>query len=730
MFIIKDDSFLHEYMSTPNELLFILDKHFGYKEFLPLQESIIEHILNRKDALVLMPTGGGKSLCFQLPALCMPGLTLVISPLIALMKDQVDALNANGIEAAFINSSLSIADQKQIEEDAINRKIKLLYIAPERFAVPGFQSFLKSLEVSLIAIDEAHCISEWGHDFRPDYRNLQTLKQYFPDVPVVALTATATKRVREDIINQLNFQKAKTFLSSFDRKNLHYHIHPRNSGINKLKSLLKKNRNQSVIIYCLSRKDTEKVAEELRGQGHNALPYHAGLSPNIRKQTQDKFIKDEIQIVTATIAFGMGIDKPDIRLVVHYSMPKSIEGYYQETGRAGRDGLHSDCVMFYSYGDKVKQEFFINQMGNSEEQKQARIKLDQMVRYCEIEECRREYLLEYFGEDYAEGKNCKGCDVCLQPREQFLANEIVQKILCAIIRTGEQFGMVHICNVLRGSKIKAILQRRHDTLSVYGIVDDYSIEELKHIIQLLLKRSYLKKAGDKFPTLKVSGRGNSFLQEKEDIYLPRLAEKQIEDDMEDDKLFDKKLFEILRIIRKKIADENSVPPFVIFGDRSLQEMAQYFPQSAENFTNIFGVGEEKLKKFGERFMDVIRVYAEKYNLKEQEIPYEQVLKKEKKRKEKKGSTVQKTKEYIGKKMSLIEIAKKRGLKIGTIVTHIEKYKEKDEKVDIEYLKPNSEMLQEIESAFIKTKSDFLSPVFKALGEKYSYEEIRLAKLFL
>ncbi|MGL5831128.1 MAG: RecQ family ATP-dependent DNA helicase, partial [Candidatus Altimarinota bacterium] len=412
----------------------ILKNYFGYDEFRPLQEEIIDNVLAKKDTLVIMPTGGGKSLCYQLPAIKLEGLTLVVSPLIALMKDQVDSLKANGVPAEFINSSLSTVDIEEIQWRAEEGKIKILYIAPERLSVEAFREFLGKINVQLIAIDEAHCISEWGHDFRPEYRNLKKLRGDFPEVPVIALTATATLKVKKDIIEQLHLQSAKVFSRSFNRENLSYAVQPKRGVFDQLQVLLEKHKDQSVIIYCSSRKTTEELALDLRKLNITAAAYHAGLDPEKRSATQDKFIRDEINIIVATIAFGMGIDKPDVRLVVHYDLPKSLEGYYQETGRAGRDGLASECVLFYSYGDKMKQDYFIRQISAEDERMMAEQKLDQVIEFCELQHCRRGYLLKYFGEIW-ETVNCASCDSCITPKEEFDATEVTNKILSAIIRT-------------------------------------------------------------------------------------------------------------------------------------------------------------------------------------------------------------------------------------------------------------------------------------------------------
>jgi len=593
-----------------------LKKYFGYDEFRPLQAEIISHILEKNNAFVLMPTGGGKSLCYQLPALKFSGITLVISPLIALMKDQVDALKANGISAEFINSSLTPAEINQIQNRAKKGEIKILYLAPERLALDYFQTFLKILEISLIAIDEAHCISEWGHDFRPDYRNLSKLRNIFPKVPMLALTATATDRVREDIVKQLKMKDASVFISSFNRPNLAYVVRPKKNALANLIKLLKKYQDRSVIIYCFSRKETESISANLKQEGFRALPYHAGLESNLRRKTQEKFVRDEIQIIVATIAFGMGIDKPDVRLIVHYSLPKSIEGYYQETGRAGRDGLPSECVLFYSYGDTIKHNFFLRDIQDENERKSAEQKLAQVVEYAELRTCRRKYLLEYFSEKQI-AEYCGGCDVCLRPKEEVDATIIVQKILSAIVRTGERFGGRYILGVLRGSRAQKILDRKHDQLSVFGIAKDTSEEEISYFISLLLTKNLISKSDSEYPTLNLTNQGKKFLNKREKIILPSPQfEKETEPVLEIKRKkglleYNPKLFEQLRILRKELANQKKVPPFIIFSDVSLQEMAFYFPQNAESFLQISGVGAMKLKEYGKVFLPVIKSFVMK-----------------------------------------------------------------------------------------------------------------------
>jgi ATP-dependent DNA helicase RecQ len=708
-------------------MLNILKTHFGFDQFRPLQEEIIECVMAQRDTFVLMPTGAGKSLCFQLPALKMPGVTLVISPLIALMKDQVDALKADGIPAEFINSTLTRAEIDRIQTAALRGNIKILYAAPERLTMPEFQLFLQKINVSLIAIDESHCISEWGHDFRPEYRNLKMLRTMFPEVPAMALTATATRKVREDIICQLSLEKAKIFTTSFDRPNLSYAVLPKKNSYDQLINIFREHRNEAAIIYCFSRKDTEHLAADLRQEGFKALPYHAGLESETRRTNQEKFIRDEAQIIVATIAFGMGIDKPDVRLVIHYHLPKSIEGYYQETGRAGRDGLPSRCILFYSPADGIKQQYFIRHIEDEAEQKNAYRKLDQMVEYCELSTCRRSHLLAYFGENYHQ-ERCDGCDICFSPQEYFDATIISQKIMSAIIRTGQRFGINYVIDILVGAKNKKIFERDHHNLSVYGIVDDISKEDLRHIISQLISKKLIVKSGDEYPTLELSPRGNEFLKQREKIHLLKFESiaklSQQSEAVETE--YDRDLFEQLRLLRKELADEQGVPPFVVFGDLALRQMAVYLPQSEENFSRISGVGQEKLKRYGEIFTEVIQTYAKKNNLIEKDVPVKRSARPQ--RPERLGSTYRETQELVQQKMSIEEMASKRGLAAGTIAAHIEKLVNSGEKIDIDYLRPPSERFETIKAAFQKSGGTALSPVREMLGEQFSYEEIRIARL--
>ncbi len=721
-----------------------LKQYFGYDEFRPLQAEIITHVLAKNNAFVLMPTGGGKSLCYQLPALKFSGITLVISPLIALMKDQVDALHANGIAAEFINSSLASSAIAQIEKKALSGELKILYVAPERLALDYFQNFLKTLSISLIAIDEAHCISEWGHDFRPDYRNLAKLKNIFPSVPAMALTATATEKVREDIVRQLEMQEARVFISSFNRPNLSYVVRPKKNAFLNLVNLLKKYPNQAVIIYCFSRKETENIASDLKHNGFKAAAYHAGLENEKRRETQEKFVRDEVQIIVATIAFGMGIDKPDVRLIVHYSLPKSIEGYYQETGRAGRDGLPSECVLFYSYGDTMKHNFFLRDIQNEDERLSAQKKLAQVVEYAEMRTCRREYLLGYFSEKQTV-ESCGGCDICLTPKEEIDATIIAQKILSAIVRTGERFGGRYVLSVLRGARVKKVLELGHDKLSVFGVAKDASEEEIMYFINLLLAKGLIVKSDSEYPTLSLASRGKKFLNNRETIVLPAPQFEKEEELVAKKKgalEYDMGLFEQLRILRKNLADQKGVPPFVIFSDVALQEMAYYFPQTKESFLRISGVGAMKLEQYGEKFMPIIRDYVLKNNLICRDAPLGRLGNNRRQAMPQKqdaptgrlyqraGSTYSETKKLLDAGMGIEKIAAVRRLSQGTIIDHIEKLKSGGEEIKIEHLRLPEERFQKIKSAFEKSGGTFLGPVREILGEEYSYDELKVARLFL
>lgn len=711
----------------------LLKKHFGYDNFRPAQEEVINNVLNGNDTFVLMPTGGGKSLCYQLPALKFKGITLVISPLIALMKDQVDSLRANGISAEFINSTLSPIEIEKIQNDSLDKKIKILYAAPERFALPTFQEFLKNLDINLIAVDEAHCISEWGHDFRPDYRNLNLLKKIFPQIPIIALTATATEKVRQDILNQLKLNKAKVFISSFNRENLNISVIEKKQAFPKLVNLVNKYKNESVIIYCFSRKETEEIAENLKLNGFNAAAYHAGLETNKRKQVQNKFSNDQVNIIVATIAFGMGIDKPDVRLVVHYSFPKTLEGYYQEIGRAGRDGLPSECVMFYTYADTRKHEFFINQMNDAREMERAKEKLSEVLNYAELVTCRKKYLLKYFGEEL-KSENCGACDSCLNVTELFDASEIAKKILSAIVRTGNKFGKNYLIEILLGKKTQRVLRNSHDKLSVFGIVDNFTDNELGQIISHLSNLDYLIKKEGQYPTLAITRKGADFLQGNVKLELPKPKTETIEKKPTGKKHLDynQNLFEILRMLRKEIAEKLKLPPFVIFGDKSLQEMSFYYPINKENFIKISGVGEQKLNKFGDTFINKISKFIKEQNISPKEIESIKIKKPEQSIEVKihKPQHYAKTKELLLKKTPINHIATIQDKKITTIINHIEKLIDSGEKLDLEYLKLPRNKYEEIKKGFEEIGEEFLKPVYEHFKGKFSYDDLNLVRVLI
>ena len=706
-----------------------LKAYFGFDRFLPLQEEIITKVLAKRDTLVLMPTGGGKSLCYQLPALRLKGLTLVVSPLIALMKDQVDGLRADGVPAGLLNSTLAAQEANQVQDQARQGKIKILYVAPERLALPGFQRFLQSLDVSLIAIDEAHCISEWGHDFRPDYRNLKSLRRDFPGVPVIALTATATEPVREDIVNQLGLDKPEIFISSFNRPNLTYTIQPKAEPLGSLLHLLEKHQGGSAIIYRFSRKATEETALELSERGFSALPYHAGLERDLRRETQEKFIRDQVQIVVATIAFGMGIDKPDVRLVVHYDLPKTVEGYYQETGRAGRDGLPSDCVLFYSYGDRSKQEYFISQIEDDDQREKAHTKLDQVLVLCDLQTCRRAYLMEYLGESWPQ-TDCGGCDICLLPREEFDATEIAQKILSTAIRTGERFGVNYLVDVLRGSANKAVRTRGHHELPVFGISRDVDSDDLKEMVRSLVTNGLLAQNGGDYPTLGVSQRGHKFLKDREKLTLTRPKQaapvRQVAFPGDRETAYDTKLFDELAALRLEIATDREVPAYQIFGNKSLQQMAFHMPHNELEFSKISGVGDAKLRDFSERFLEVINGYVEANG---QPAAVNRVpVSAPKNRVRGISMSIRETKDLVAQGLSFEEVAEQRGISETTIRSHLERFIQEGGQVDLGHLMPPEDRRIKIAAAFKEMGEARLTPVREFLGDDYTWDELAVVRM--
>jgi ATP-dependent DNA helicase RecQ len=594
------------------ELLGALKKHFGYDQFRPLQREIVQDALAGRDVFVLMPTGGGKSLCFQLPALMRNGLTIVVSPLISLMKDQVDALQTSGISATYLNSTLDREEAKARWRGLHRREYRMLYVAPERLMLDTFLERALNWNIAQLAIDEAHCISEWGHDFRPEYRELKKLRNHLPDVPIMALTATATERVRGDIIKELNLRDPRCYVASFNRPNLTYRVVPKTAPYDQLLAFIRSRPNDSGIIYCASRKSTESLARDLDEDGISTKPYHAGLTTSERTKHQETFLRDDVRVITATIAFGMGINKPNVRFVVHYDLPKNLESYYQETGRAGRDGLPSDCVLLFSPSDVAKQLHFIDEKSESEA-RIARAQLRQMVHYAETRECRRAVLLEYFEENFPQ-QRCDGCDNCLQPRETFDGTVHAQKFLSCVYRIharhGFGFGLGHVVDVLRGADTAAIRERGHNGLSTYGIGSELKRSEWQAIGRELMRLELVECAPGKFATLSLTPTGLEALRKRTPVVLTKqidITEKGARSRagaIECDEL----LFERLRALRRQFADKRGVPAYVILSDVSLREMARKYPTNSTEFRRIPGVGEQKLKDFGGPFLSEIKNY--------------------------------------------------------------------------------------------------------------------------
>src|SRR5213594_1630049 len=596
------------------ELLGTLKKHFGYDQFRPLQQEIICDALAGRDVFVLMPTGGGKSLCFQLPALMREGLTIVVSPLISLMKDQVDALQTSGIPATYLNSTLD-RQQATARWRGLHRgEYRMLYVAPERLMLDTFLERALNWHIAQIAIDEANCISEWGHDFRPEYRELKKLRKHLPEVPIMLLTATATERVRIDIIQELHLRDPRWYIASFNRPNLTYRVVPKSAPYEQLLAFIRSRPNDSGIVYCSSRKSTDSLARNLNEDGISAKPHHAGLTSAERTKHQESFLRDDVRVITATIAFGMGINKPNVRFVVHYDLPKNLESYYQETGRAGRDGLPSECVLLFSASDVAKQIHFIDEK-NESEARIARAQLRQMVHYAETRECRRATLLSYFGEDYPE-PSCEGCDNCLTPRETFDGTIPAQKFLSCVhrihARSGFGFGLNHIADVLRGADTEGIRQRSHNELSTYGIGRELKRDAWQAIGRELLRLGLIESAPGKFATLSLTPAGRDALRHRTPITLTKQIEVVSQSSDQKARVgaieCDEELFERLRALRRKFADERNVPAYVIFSDVSLREMARNYPTTSAEFGRIPGVGQQKLRDFAEPFTSAIRKY--------------------------------------------------------------------------------------------------------------------------
>ena len=713
-------------MTYSKETLHQALKHFfGYDEFRLTQLPVIENVLGGNDTLAIMPTGAGKSVCYQLPAVLLPGITIVVSPLIALMKDQVDALLANGIFGAFLNSSQPPEEQRRIIKEAENGNIKLLYIAPERIPANSevFFEFIKKLNPSLFAIDEAHCISSWGHDFRPEYLKLSVLKKHFPEVPVIALTASADKVTQGDIVERLALPKPKIFISSFNRPNIHYFIEPKKNVFAHMLAYVKKHKDDCGIIYALSRASTEEIAGKLHENGIKAAYYHAGMDGNERSRVQEAFQRDEYKVIVATIAFGMGIDKSNVRFVIHHDVSKNIEGYYQETGRAGRDGLRSDAILYYSFGDIIKLRKFAQIDDNPQQSAISLKKLQLMQQYCEHEGCRRQYLMQYFGEQFPD--YCGSCDYCLSSLEEKDATVDAQKLLSAIARTGERYGAGYIIDLLRGSASEKI-QPAHKELKTYGIGKDLKKEEWQWMVQQLLNKGILHKTEDQYATLQLTEKSWIILKGESQLKLVIKKEQAQDEDAGEEQEYDKQLMVSLKRLREEIAGYEHVPAYNIVADNSLVELAIYLPENFDELKQITGFGDYKISKFGAHFLKVIKDYAVANNL--QSRVFRKKPKKEKgpaKVKSAPSNTMQETYDMYAGGMGVGEIAARRGLSQSTIEGHLSAFVTAG-KIPITDLVPQSR-LDQITSAVVKTGQNIASkPVKEILGDDYSYGEIRLA----
>jgi len=689
----------------------LLKEVFGYDEFRPFQEEIINRTLEGKDSFVLMPTGGGKSMCFQIPALCLEGITIVVSPLISLMKDQVQALKSNGIKADFFNSSISPQEENEVIDKAMKGEIQLLYLSPEKL-ISESNSWLKELNIKLVAIDEAHCVSMWGHDFRPEYTQLKVFRNSLPEVPFMALTATADKSARQDIEQQLGLKESKLFISSFDRKNLSIEVRgqvPKKKKLQEISKFVEGKRGESGIVYCLSRKNTEEVAQYLSEEGHSVEFYHAGMNPEDRERVQTEFINDDTKIIVATIAFGMGIDKSNVRWVIHYNLPKNLEGYYQEIGRAGRDGLPSETRLYYNMRDFVLYSQFADDGANSSMQKE---KLNRMLQFAEAKSCRRKILLSYFGEHLTQ--NCGNCDVCENPPKDFDGTILAQKALSGIARMGEKEGITILINVLRGSNNAEVHEKNFAQLKTYGVGKDISFFDWRDYIIQLANQGLIEIMYSENSALKISTLGKKVLKGEKKIKLTypvtaeeRKTKKPKAVRMVDEGEVNEDLFKELKKLRYSISREENVPAYIIFNDKSLKSMAIDLPVTENQFLAISGVGMNKMQEYGEEFMEVIRKF--KSVAKPKKIP-----------------TTLETFALYKEGLSPQEIAEKRELQITTVFSHLSQLYSEGKEVELEKF-VDSKVVDKVRVAFNDLNREIsLKPIFEQLKEEVSYGEIRLS----
>lgn len=699
----------------------ILKTRFGYENFRHKQEEIIQTVLNGKDTFVLMPTGGGKSLCYQIPALMFEGVTVVVSPLIALMKDQVDALRLNGIKAAYLNSSLSFSEQDEIISRLRRDELKLLYIAPEKLFGRGgeFLKILKEVKVSLFAIDEAHCVSQWGHDFRPEYLQLSCLKEEFTVAPIIALTATADHITQKDVLQKLALKEPQVFVSSFNRANIHYAVLIKRDSYGRLVEFLSKRKKEVGIIYTLSRQSTEALAKRLKTDGFSARPYHAGLDKKTRDENQEMFQRDEINIIVATIAFGMGINKSNVRFVVHMDLPKNLEGYYQETGRAGRDGLKSDALLFYGSGDVMKLKRFAEVEGNPEQTRIMLRKLGQMADFCEIKSCRRKYLLNYFGEEATD--KCDSCDVCLTEYEIFDGTVIAQKALSATARLGERFGLSYTVDFLRGSKSEKI-RSAHKSLKTYGAGADISKEEWLRHFKDLISMGYLKQVGDEYPILALTDKSAPVLKGEKKVMM--MKSESVKDASAEEESYEEELLNSLKGLRTELAQKENVPAYIIFSDATLFELAKYLPLSLEDMRRISGFGEVKIARYGNLFLKNIIKYCKERDLKSKMLEKTYVRRpRQFAQKEKINETKSESLRMFREGKTVAEIARNRDLAISTIENHLTFFITAGEVKVTDLV--SKEKISRILEAIRKHGNIALKPLKDELGDNYSYGEIRV-----